>query len=131
MRWKAGKPKIAYSWQTAWLYVSDRAILLALVVALLTTQAGVWLLWFKQSSLPSEVPLWYTATPMDQLAPVEWLWLIPGLASISLLFNIGLGLWLHRRYAAISRMLVVVAAGLGIMGLVAIMKTILIFTKLL
>ncbi len=113
------------------LYFKDRAILSGTIIALLGIQLAAWSLWFRIDELPKEVPLWYTASPINQLADVQWLWFIPGLAAGLWLVNVGLGVWLYRKYSTISQMLVVVAAAGGLLAAVAMIKTIMIFTELL
>lgn len=111
-------------------YFQDRVILAALTLSLVLIQVGVWVLWFKLPDLPSQAPLWYTAAPIYQLVDVGYLWIIPGFATGSLLVNLGLGIWLHRKYEVVSRMLLVASAGISLLAAVAVIRTVQIFTTL-
>lgn len=113
------------------LYFKDRAMIAANVIAVVGLVVSGWTLSLKIDQLPQEVPLWYTAEPINQLVAVDWLWLISGIVLVIWLVNLVIGLWLYRRFATVSQMLAVVAAACSLLGLIAVVKTILIFTDLI
>src|SRR5690606_1524918 len=100
-------------------------------LALIGLVASSLLLAAKMSSLPDEVALWYTQPAAQRLAPAVNLWLLPGITAFSLGLNSILGYLLYRRYQATSRLLVSLSAAISLLGLVAVMQTLLIYTTLL
>jgi hypothetical protein len=108
----------------------DRFILAATTVSLVAMQIMLWLLILKSKNLPTEVIFWYTKPVANQLAPVQYVWIMPAIALSCWLINLGLSYWLYQKHSAISRLLSTSAVFICLLTTIAVVKTILIYTSI-
>lgn len=111
--------------------LKDRYILLFITVAIVALQVALWPLVLKINDLPNEVALWHTQPPINQLAPTESLWIIPGVAAACFTLNTIIAFILYRRFPTTAQLLTAISALVGILAAFSVINTILIYTTLL
>lgn len=90
--------------------LKSRLVILQLLFAITIIQSMVIWLLVKRAEIPPEVPLWYTkAWGEAQLAPGNYLWLLPGIATMVLIVNLLLSKLFFRRERVLSHLLILVS----------------------
>jgi hypothetical protein len=111
--------------------IRDRTVLVTALGTLASLIAAFLLLYTKSSAIPSEVPLWYTMPTVSHLASTTYLWYLPAMAVVIWAFNTLLGFFIFRRSPVAAHILAVTALVISFMVLLAVIRTITIYTSLL
>lgn len=110
--------------------LKDRLIQFACTLTILILQAALWPLVLKMKDLPPEVIFWYAQPAAQRLAPLSFLWLLPGLAVGLWIINLVIAQRLYRRFPSTSQILALSGIVFATLASVSVIKIILTYTTL-
>ncbi len=96
-----------------------------IIIALLTTLAGVVFAFLKMKDLPSQVPIFYSLPrASERLGNKEWLYILPGASFAILVLNTFFAFIFIERDTVLTRVLALTALLIALLSLYSLLRII-------